>query len=93
MYEESSRTGYIALIQIGLLVAPGVVFVVGLIRDVLSVEDILFVVLPSFLILALGLAFKKVENKVRSIPVSDAILEERRDHIVRVWNTKPFPDW
>ena len=23
----------------------------------------------------------------------DPILEERRDHIVRVWNSKPFPDW
>ena len=88
-----TRQMYAALFQIALLVAPGVVFVVGLIRGVLSVDDILYVVLPSFVILGLGLAFKKVENKVRSIPVSDPILEERRDHIVRVWNTKPFPDW
>jgi len=88
-----ARQMYAALVQIVLLVAPGVVFVVGIIRHVLSVEDILFVVLPSFVILALGVAFKKVENQVRSIPVSDPILEERRDHIIRVWMTKPFPDW
>jgi len=88
-----ARQMYAALVQIALLVAPGVVFVVGLVRKVLSVEDILYVVLPSFVILGLGIAFKKVENQVRSIPVSDAILEERRDHIVRVWNNKPFPDW
>jgi len=88
-----ARQMYAALVQIGLLVAPGVIFVVGLVRGVLTVNDILFVVLPSVWILALGVAFKKVENKVRSRPVSDAILEERRDHIVKVWNTKPFPDW
>jgi len=88
-----ARQMYAALVQIALLVAPGVVFVVGLVRKVLSVEDILYVVLPSFVILGLGIAFKKVENKVRSIPVSDPILEERRDHIVKVWNNKPFPDW
>ncbi len=88
-----ARQMYAALVQIALLVAPGVVLMVGIVRGVLSVEDILYVVLPSFVILALGLAFKKIENQVRSIPVSDPILEERRDHIVRVWNTKPFPDW
>ena len=88
-----ARQMYAALIQIALLVAPGIVLVVGIVRGVLSIEDILYVVLPSFVILALGLAFKQVENKVRSIPVSDPILEERRDHIVKVWNAKPFPDW
>ena len=88
-----ARQMYAALVQIVLLVAPGVVFVVGIFRHVLSAGDIVYVVLPSFGILALGLAFKQVENKVRSIPVSDPILEERRDHIVRVWNTRPFPDW
>jgi len=88
-----ARQMYAALVQIALLVAPGIVLVVGIVRGVLSAGDILYVVLPSFVILALGVAFKSVENKVRSIPVGDRILEERRDHIVRVWLTKPFPDW
>ena len=88
-----ARQMYAALVQIALLVAPGIVLVVGIVRGVLSIEDILYVVLPSFVILALGLAFKQVENKVRAIPVSDPILEEQRDHIVKVWNAKPFPDW
>ena len=39
------------------------------------------------------MAFKILENKVRAIPANDPILEERRDHIVRVWNNKPFPNW
>lgn len=88
-----ARQMYAALVQIALLVAPGVVLVVGIIRDVLSARDILYFVLPSFVIMALGFAFKTLENKVRSIPVSDPILDDRRDHIVNVWLTKPFPDW
>ena len=88
-----ARQMYAALLQIVLLVAPGIVFVVGLVRGALAIGDVLFVILPSFVILALGVAFKHVENQVRSITATDPVLEERRDHIVRVWNSKPFPDW
>ena len=88
-----ARQMYAALVQIALLVAPWVVFIVGIVRKIITPSDIVYVVLPSFVILGLGVAFKKLENKVRSIPVSDSILEERREHIVRVWLTKPFPDW
>ena len=88
-----ARQMYAALVQIALLVAPAVVFIVGLVGGVLSVDDVLYVLLPSIAILALGVAFKTIENKVRSIPVNDPVLAERRDHIIKVWNTKPFPDW
>ena len=33
------------------------------------------------------------ENTFDTQSDSDPVLEERRDHIVRVWLTKPFPDW
>ena len=88
-----ARQMYAALVQIALLVTPGVVFVVGLVRGVLAVEDFLYVLLPSFVILGIGVAFKTLEKNVREIPVSDPILAERRAHIVKVWMTKPFPDW
>ena len=88
-----ARQMYAALVQIALLVAPGIVFVVGLVRGVLAIGDLIYVVLPSFGILALGLAFKTIEHQVSSIPVPAPILADRRDHIVKVWNTKPFPDW
>jgi hypothetical protein len=88
-----ARQMYAALVQIALLIAPGVVFIVGLVRGVLSVNDVLYVLLPSMAILALGIAFKRIENRVRSIPVNDPVLAERRDHIIKVWNSKPFPDW
>jgi hypothetical protein len=80
-----ARQMYAALLQIGLLV--------GLVRGALDINDVLFVILPALVIGALGMAFKVLENTVRAIPADDPILEERRDHIVRVWNRKPFPDW
>jgi hypothetical protein len=88
-----ARQMYAALLQIGLLVSPGIVFVIGLVRGALDINDVLFVILPALVIGALGMAFKVLENTVRAIPADDPILEERRDHIVRVWNRKPFPDW
>jgi hypothetical protein len=88
-----ARQMYAALLQIGLLASPVILLVIGLVRKVLAANDILFVILPAVAIAALGMAFKHLENKVRAIPAEDPILEERREHIVRVWNSKPFPDW
>jgi hypothetical protein len=88
-----ARQMYAALLQIGLLASPAIVLVFGLVRKILAADDILFVILPALAIAALGMAFKHLENKVRAIPAEDPILEERRQHIVRVWNSKPFPDW
>lgn len=88
-----ARQMYAALLQIGLLASPAIVLVIGLVRKVLAANDILFVLLPALAIAALGMAFKHLEHKVRTIPAEDPILEERRQHIVQVWNTKPFPDW
>jgi hypothetical protein len=88
-----ARQMYAALLQIAFLLAPGVVFVVGLVRGALSVDDVLYVMLPSFVILALGIAFKRIENRAKVLPVDDPVLADRHAHIIRVWNSKPFPDW
>jgi len=88
-----ARQMYGALLQILLLVGPGVVFVVGLVRGPLAVDDVIYVMLPSFVILALGIAFKNLENRAKSIPVDDPVLADRHAHIIKVWNSKPFPDW
>lgn len=88
-----ARQMYAALFQIALLASPAIILVIGLVRKVLAANDILFVILPALAIAALGMAFKHLENRVRAIPAEDPILEERRQHVVRVWNSKPFPDW
>jgi hypothetical protein len=88
-----ARQMYAALLQIVLLVTPGILFVIGLVRLVLAVDDFIYVMLPALAILAFGAAFKMLENRARSIPVDDPVLEERRNYIVEVWNSKALPNW
>jgi hypothetical protein len=88
-----ARQMYAALLQIALLVAPWIVFGYGFVQDVLTVDDLGLVIAPSFVVLALGLNYKRLENRARSIRAEDPTLGDRRDHIVEVWMRKPFPDW
>ncbi len=88
-----ARQMYAALLQIALLVAPWIVFGYGYVRDVLTFDDLGLVIAPSFVVLALGLNYKRLENRARSIRAEDPMLAERRDDIVGVWVRKPLPDW
>ena len=88
-----ARQMYAALLQIALLVAPWIVFGHGVFSEILTIDDLGFVIAPSFVVLALGLNYKRLENRARSLRAEDPILAERRDHIVEVWMRKPFPDW
>jgi len=84
---------YAALFQIVLLATPAVLYVVGAVRGYLEATDLVFVILPSIVIIALGMSMKKVELRVRRIPARDEDLEQQRDAIVTTWVKKPLPDW
>lgn len=88
-----SQQMYAALVQIVLLSVPAVLFVVGIMRGFLGVSDLVFVVVPSLIILAMGIAMKKTEQQVRRIPARDDDLARQRDAIVTTWMKKPLPDW
>lgn len=84
---------YAALTQIVLLSVPAVLYVLGVVRGFLGVADLVFVVFPSLVVLAFGIAMKKVEQQVRRIPARDEDLTRQRDAVVTTWMRKPFPDW
>ncbi len=84
---------YAALAQVVLLAVPAVLFVLGVFRGFLGVGDLVFVIVPSLVVLALGIAMKKVEHRVRRIPARDDDLARQRDAVVSTWMRKPFPDW
>jgi len=88
-----ARQMYAALMQILLLSVPGLLFVFGLFRKILGPEDLLLIVVPSGIVLVLGIAFKGIEKRAQAIPAEDPILEERRQHIIATWIKKPCPDW
>jgi hypothetical protein len=84
---------YAALTQIVLLSVPAVLYVLGVVRRFLGVADLVFVIVPSLVVLAFGIAMKKVEQQVRRIPTRDEDLARQRDAVVTTWMRKPFPDW
>jgi hypothetical protein len=88
-----ARQMYAALMQILLLSVPGLLFVFGLFRKILGPGDLVYILVPSGIILVLGIAFKGIEKRAQAIPAEDPILEERRQHIITTWIKKPFPDW
>jgi hypothetical protein len=88
-----ARQMYAALMQILLLVLPGLLFAVGLLRKILGPADFVYILAPSVVIFVLGKIFKNLEARAQSIPAEDPVLEERRQHIIETWIKKPFPDW
>lgn len=88
-----ARQMYAALVQIPLLAAGPAVYAYGLYRHVLVRSDVVFVIVPSALVLAAGVALKRVEAAARSLDTPDDELRLQRDVIVDTWLRKPFPDW
>jgi hypothetical protein len=82
-----------ALGQILLLTAGPGIYAVGLYRHVLAPADVVYIIVPSALVLAAGVALKRVEVAARSLPAADDELRRQRDAIVGTWLHKPFPDW
>ncbi len=84
---------YAALVQIGLLGAPILLFFVGVARGVLGPGDVLLVIVPSLIVIVVATRLKKVEAQARQIPAADDELARQRDAIVATWIRKPLPDW
>jgi hypothetical protein len=82
-----------ALAQILLLAAGPAVYALGLYRHLLRPADAVFVIVPSALVLAAGVALKRVEAAARSLPAADDELRRQRDAIAATWLKKPLPDW
>ena len=82
-----------ALVQIPLLAASPILYVVGLMRHALQPGDVVFIIVPSAAVIAFSLASKRIEAAARELPAPDEELRRQRDAIVRTWLTKPLPDW
>ena len=82
-----------ALAQIGLLALPAVLFAAGLVLEEFEAGDILFIIVPSALVVVLAMVFRTWEVEVRSIRALGPELAAERDAIVTTWRRKPLPDW
>jgi len=83
---------YAALAQIGFLIIPYPAFAVGLYMKELRMADIVYIIIPSVFLVVIGVIFKAVEEKAKSLPVSEELQEEYQ-RVIHTWIKKPFPDW
>ncbi len=91
--ELAARQMYLALVQIPLLLGPCVAFVWGLKAGHLNLGDVLWVIAPGVVVIAVAQAMKPLEKRVQGTPTSDSELAEARDAVVATWIHKPLPDW
>ena len=85
---------FAALAQIAVLSIPILVFVYGLWIKVLKPNtDILYMLVPSLVVLGAGMALKSVERNVQNVPTATDELTKERDRIVDIWLHQPFPNW
>jgi hypothetical protein len=88
-----ARQMYAALVQIVLLAAAPIAYVVGLARGELRPTDALYIIVPAAAVIVLSLGSKRVEARARALAAADEELARQRDRIVHTWMKKPFPDW
>ncbi|MCK5840650.1 MAG: hypothetical protein KAH31_00670 [Candidatus Sabulitectum sp.] len=84
---------YAALLQIVLLGTPVFIFSYGIQKGILGFGDILYVIVPNSIVIALGLILKKLEKKGQSISASTPELRSEVDSVVYFWKKKALPNW
>jgi len=75
-----------------LIIAP-VCFFWGLMIDSLPPGDFVWILLPSVVVILVARSFRSLEMKAWTIPAANEYLEGERDRVVKIWRTKPLPDW
>jgi hypothetical protein len=88
-----ARQMYAALVQLVLLVAPIILYFIGIPTEILRFADIAFVMIPGGILIALGYHFKKVEVEACRIPAVGEDLDEQRLAVIKTWRTRPLPNW
>jgi hypothetical protein len=88
-----ARQMYAALVQIVLLAVPPILFFVGLAKGELTPGDLIFIIVPSAVVILVAMLYKQTEKRVQSTPAHDDELRRQRDAIIHTWLKKPLPDW
>ena len=89
----AGRQMWAALAQGGLLLIAPACFFWGLMIHCLTPGDFVWILLPSVVVILVARSFRSLELKAWSIPAANEYLTGERDRVVKVWRTKPLPDW
>jgi hypothetical protein len=93
-FKRMAKTQMIlALAVIPFIGIPAFLYGFGLFTGALSLSDLLFVLIPSGIVIVYSLVMKSTERKVKETPAADEDMLRERDRIVGVWMEKMLPDW
>lgn len=84
---------YAALAQLVLMIIPMILYFIAIPTEILRFADIVYVMFPGGVLMAIGYHFKKVETQVYRIPALGEELDEQRLEIIKRWRTRAVPDW
>ncbi len=87
------RQMYAALIFPAFSVIMILIFLYGVKSGALAAGDLVYIIIPSVLLLLFSKFIKQTEMKLRNIKTDDPNLKKERDRVVSVWIGKAFPDW
>ncbi len=89
----TGRQMWAALAQAVLLLIAPACFFWGLMIHSLTPADFVWILLPSVVVILVARSFRSLELRAWSIPAANEYLTAERDRVVKVWRTKPIPDW
>ncbi len=89
----AGRQMWAALAQAALLLIAPACFFWGLMIDSLTPADFVWILLPSVVVILVARSFRSLELRAWAIPAANEYLTMERDRVVKVWRTKPLPDW
>jgi hypothetical protein len=88
-----ARQMYAALAQLVLLITPIILYFIAIPIEILRFADIVYVMIPGGILMAIGYHFKKVETEACRIPALGEDLDEQRLAVIKTWRTRPLPTW
>ena len=91
--DMAGRQMKLALVQIGVLAVPALVYIGGLSTHHLAFGDLAWLVVPMVAVLVAGVAMKKTENRAKTLPVEGERLQQGYEQTIHTWMKKALPDW
>ena len=84
---------YVAIFQLGFFSLPVVLYFYGITQELFSLNDSVFVIVPTGLTILFWTNTKKYERRLQTIPLEGRDILEEYVYVVDTWRKRSLPDW
>ncbi len=94
LFKQTVRIAMLgALSQLLLMFIPTIVYVFGFAKEILPIEDLVYVVVPAVAYLVVTLPYKRMEVRAQRVRVENYSLLHEYIRVKEVWLRRSFPIW